>query len=306
MKHWLLMGPATLLACTLLVLVAGGADAAALDTPNITAIESGTAKIEVTVTAGATGAPSGFTVWWMPEDDFIANGNVWPSTFTGIVTEANFNGTPVLNVYPGMPASFLLGANEAINVQIGDLFDEMGVTATDYSELVAATGYVFCVFANAGGGWDQSGNSQTLVSGTSAGTECHHTIGYWKNHEEVWLGVGLTLGTNFYNTAQLLSILNQPAGGNGLVILGHQLIAAKLNILVLGADSSPVAAEIAAADALIGALAIPPVGADWVDPSTVSAISETLDDFNNGLSSGGCFPTATEDTDWGSLKELFR
>ncbi|NNE07245.1 MAG: hypothetical protein HKN20_01660 [Gemmatimonadetes bacterium] len=306
MKTLLSRATGTLIACSLLVLMSAGVDAAALDTPAITAIEAGTAKIELMVTAGATGAPGGFSVWWMTTDEYAANGYVWPSALTSIVTEASFTGTPVVNVFAGMASSFQLGPHESIYVQIGDIFDEMGVTATDYEELDPATGYVFCVFANQTGAWEQSGFSPTIGAGTSSGSGCHHTIGYWKNHESVWAGVGLTLGTNFYNTAQLLSILNQPSGGNGLLILGHQLIAAKLNVLVLGADPSPVAAEIAAADALIGALVIPPVGADWVDPSTVTVTSETLDDYNNGLSGGGCGTTATEEASWGTLKELFR
>ena len=40
----------------------------------------------------------------------------------------------------------------------------------------------------------------------------------------------LQLGNVTYNQQELLSILSQPVRGNGLVLLAHQLIAAKLNI----------------------------------------------------------------------------
>jgi len=42
-----------------------------------------------------------------------------------------------------------------------------------------------------------------------------------------------------YQAAELMAILDDPARGNGLVILTHQLIAAKLNI-ANGADPSAV------------------------------------------------------------------
>lgn len=295
------------LALVLLMVFTGGADATALDRPVITAIESGTAKIEVTVTAGASGAPGGFSVWWTTLEAFTDNGNEYPSTLTGRATEASFTGIPVVNVYPGIPASFQLGQNEAINIQIGDLFDETGIVASDYTELQPGTEYVLCVFANAHEEWEQSGNSNTLVTGTSSGDDsCHRSHGHWKNHPSAWPVSSLTLGTVLYTASELVDILKEPSRGNGLVILAHQLIAAKLNILI-GADPAPVAAAIAVSDDLIGALVIPPVGADWIPSSSVTLVSELLDDFNNDLLGSGCGgTTAVEETSWGTLKELFR
>jgi hypothetical protein len=85
-----------------------------------------------------------------------------------------------------------------------------------------------------------------------------------------------------YTDLQLLSIFNTPAQGNGLLSLAHQLIAAKLNI-ANGADGTSVAAAIAAADALIGNLVIPPAGAGSLPSSATSSLTGTLDSFNNGL-----------------------
>jgi hypothetical protein len=64
--------------------------------------------------------------------------------------------------------------------------------------------------------------------------------------------------------------------------LAHQLIAAKLNV-ANGADDTAVAAGIAAADALIGGLVVPPVGSGSLASSATSALTETLTSYNEGL-----------------------
>jgi len=69
----------------------------------------------------------------------------------------------------------------------------------------------------------------------------------------------LQLGNRTYNRQELQSILHQPPRGDTLVQLARQEIAAKLNI-ANGADQSCVAQILAAADASIGNLVIPPVG----------------------------------------------
>ena len=115
---------------------------------------------------------------------------------------------------------------------------------------------------------------------------CTLTQGFWKNHEEDWPVSSLTLGSVTYTQAQLLSILNQPVKGNGLVSLAHQLIAAKLNIAA-GADPSAISAAIAAADAAIGALIVPPVGSGYLSPSSVSSLISQLNDYNNGFTGPG-------------------
>ena len=89
-----------------------------------------------------------------------------------------------------------------------------------------------------------------------------------------------------YTQAQAQAIFNTPVAGNGLISLAHQLIAAKLNI-ANGANGSTIAATIAAADALIGSLVVPPVGVGFLDPSVTSALTTALDDFNSGVTGPG-------------------
>ena len=78
-----------------------------------------------------------------------------------------------------------------------------------------------------------------FIVATELNLNCTYTLGYWKNHPEAWPVTSLTLGTVSYNQAELLSILNQSAGGNGLVTLAHQLITTLLN-QAQGADVSAV------------------------------------------------------------------
>jgi len=108
--------------------------------------------------------------------------------------------------------------------------------------------------------------------------------GYWKNHPAQWPVTQLQLGNVTYNQQQLLSILNQPVRGNGLISLAYQEIAAKLNIAT-GADPSCVQQTLASADALIGDLVIPPVGEGFLPPT---GLERTLDQYNQGRL---CAPT---------------
>jgi hypothetical protein len=104
--------------------------------------------------------------------------------------------------------------------------------------------------------------------------------GYWKN-ASTWPAASLTLGSRNYTRTELLSILHQPAGGNGLIILAYQLIAAKLNI-ANGSDATGIASTIAAADALIGGNVVPPVNGstDFVSPATIEAVKDALEAYN--------------------------
>lgn len=111
---------------------------------------------------------------------------------------------------------------------------------------------------------------------------CTYSQGHWKNNLDAWPVGGLTLGTVPYAKGDLVDILHESVGGNGLVSLAHQLITAKLNI-ANGADGSAVAAAIAEADALIGSLVVPPVGSGHLHPSVTAALTTTLDEFNNGV-----------------------
>ena len=138
---------------------------------------------------------------------------------------------------------------------------------------------------------DVSQWSNTIACATlpcNPGQNCTYTQGYWKNHADVWPLQSLTLGAVSYNASQLLQILNRPAQGNGLVILAHQLIAAKLNI-ANGANPTAVQQSVIDADTMIGGLIVPPIGNGYLSPSQTSELTDTLTEYNEGtIGPGHC------------------
>ena len=293
------------IATVMLAVMAPLAHAQALDTPTLTHRGGGFFRIDLDVQAGASGAPHGFVIQWMSKADYEAYG------FTDIEYDVysaycEFDGTPTLNTDPRSD-SYQLGPNGVIGVQMGDLFDETGLYGT-YLDGVVPGEYAFRVWAHGDGVNASSGSvpSEVQFFSTTGNPEC--TQGFWKNHPEVWPPgcTPMMLGSVVYSAAQLMAIYNQPAVGNGLISLAHQLITVKLNGCN-GSNLANVAATIAAADALIGGLVIPPVGGGFIHPSLTSALTTTLDDYNNGIIPGvvACVTPAKKST-WGNLKSLYR
>ena len=225
-----------------------------LDKPAIACCTSAASNIAIDIIAGESGAPNGFVIEWMTVADFIADGNQWPDD-PGEVCQASF------------PSS--LEPNQTMEVVIGDdrLFDSLGVrTGCSGDPLLCDTAYVFRCRVNetdfcAASAWGNTIACATLPC--NPGQNCTYSQGYWKNHSEVWPLQSLTVGAVSYSESQLLQILNRPAQGNGLVILAHQLIAAKLNI-ANGADPTMVQQTVIDADSMIGGLIVPPVGTGYL------------------------------------------
>lgn len=261
--------------------------------------------IELNLTAVPSGAPGGFTVWWMKQTDFEANGSQWFAGGAPFQLEASYTGVPTLHTMDGTLTSFVLAPSQHIEIEIGDIFDETGLTTNSPVEFEPGVAYVFCGFTNSGSGLAQSDYSATVAASTNPHGNCIFTIGYWKNHPGAWPVTSLTLGTVTYTQAQLLAILATPAAGNGLLILAHQLIATKLNF-ANGGDPATVISTVTAADALIGGLVVPPVGSGYLTPASVSALTQVLDDYNNGLLALEACVTPTRSFTWGRIKSLYR
>ncbi len=283
------------------------ARSATLDTPTLNVVKASRATIKLSIVAGESGAPSGFTIEYMTLSDYEAIGG-WPAfgTFGGLHRNI-FNGTPTLNTTDGT-STFLLTPLEDAGTEIGDLFDETGV-AGESGELSLGTTYVARVKANGGVTASASAFSLNLFAPTlsSPSTNCTYTQGYWKNHPGLWPVSSLTLGTVTYTSAQLLQIFNQPAAGNGLLSLAHQLIAAKLNIAQGAVPPAGVSTAIASADALISNKVCPPIGAGYLSPGSTSGLTNTLDDFNNGVTGPGhCGSVPARMSTWGELKSIYR
>jgi hypothetical protein len=273
-----------------------------MDAPAITCGTSTQVSINIQVTAGATGAPAGFSLQWLTKAAF----ELGPDNHRGrqmiihgrlltdlALCKASFSGNANLSRYN-------LAPNASVTVNIGEfLFDE-GASTNCGGALVCGTDYVFRAFAHANSTLQRSDFTANLTCKTldcdSDEGGCTYTQGYWKTHgptgcnpssgANTWTVSSLMLGTVTYTDVELCSIFNTPAAGNGLIALAHQLIAAKLNI-ANGADGTDAAASIAAADALIGGLVIPPVGAGSLAPAATSALITALTNYNEGATGPG-------------------
>jgi len=270
----------------------GGVSVGAYDALTLSCANNNTqTSIALTVTAGASGAPAGFTIQWMTYDAYEANGYLWPDfdALTGNFCKASFSGVPygAKNTAQAGTNSYNLGSTgsgtESVTVYIGDLLNDelnqqlgLSTTACNDGLLTCGTQYVFRAFAHADSKKNRSAYAIFLdkCATTSPCGDCtHHGFGYWKQHQEL-VTTGLTLGDYDYTPDQIFSILNQTPNGNGLVILAHQLIAAKLNGLCTDVTAT--------ADALFIGKVVPPVGISSVTPASVAGMVATLHKHNNG------------------------
>ncbi len=246
-------------------------------------------SIAIQVCAGATGTPAGFSVQWMLKSEYDANGG-WPvaAGANSSFCQATYSGAPTCSVYD-------LAPNSCAEVNIGDYpFDDCGVSSECANKpLICGQEYIFRALAlNDPNGLGVSEFSANQVCSTQPCVEggCTYTQGYWKTHgptpkgnnKNEWPVNSLTIGTVNYTALQLQSIFDKAPAGNGLISLAHQLIAAKLNV-AKGAAPTYVAAKIVAADALIGALVIPPAGGGYLAPATTSALVTSLTNYNEGI-----------------------
>lgn len=278
---------------------------AVYDAPVIGEVVAGFAKAKVAITTGDSGAPSGFAILWMTEADYHANNDEWYPDGTAPQRFCWFTGSPTLNTWEGALSDFRLPPNTTSWVEVGDLFDETGIATDWVYELTPDESYAVVAYALGDATNDPSPFSNVVFIQTAGNQDCTLTQGYWKNHPEVWPVDQLTLGTVLYTANELLQILGQPAQGNGLVFLAHQLIAVELNI-ESGADPSSVQASRDAAHALIGNLVIPPIGGGFISPAQASPLTQILDDYNNGIIGPGHCAVPTRVTSWSRLKSSYR
>lgn len=290
----------TLLGCLFLatlstVSINAGKKVAKFDPPTLSCASPTQTSINLTVCAGASGAPAGFSVQWMTTADYAANGSVWYLSEDPRLCKASFSGNANASRYN-------LGPNECTSINIGELLFDNGASATTcgLDGLLCGTDYVFHVFAHATSTVNKSDFSVAITCSTLPcfvpATGCTFTQGYWKTHNPSvcvvdplsplciqWPANGLTLGKYYYTNDQLLAILNTPAQGNGLITLAHQLIAAYLNMFN-GADVTIIDDALGGAMAIIGNNV---VGVDYLPPSSTSALVTALTNYNEGATGPG-------------------
>lgn len=276
-------------AAALVIWAPSPAQAWRVNKPTLTCGDATQASTDIKICAGPTGVPNGFVLKWAQGNATIS----WASL-----------GPKCTATFQNRALGYRLGPNQCVTLSIGELL-ESEASAVDPSCAVAlqcGKSYAFKGYARQTATLLRSLEFGPLYCSTLACTPtdtCTFTQGYWKTHgpvpkgnnEYVWPQEvkvnGLKLGNVLYTATQLLQIFNeQPSKENGLVSLAHQLIAAKLNVLN-GADPSDITASIAAADTLIGALTVPPVGTGSKASSETSALTETLTDYNEGKTGPG-------------------
>jgi hypothetical protein len=266
-----------------------GATKPKMSTPTLAVAGVDQTFVDITVTAGATGAPAGFSLQW--ETLAVWNQVGWLLSDDPNLCKASFSGSPNASNYN-------LAPNQSVTVRIGDITLDIGASTNCSNPLVCNTTYVFHAFAHANNTRQRSDFTPDLVVTTAPCPDegvCSLSQGYWKTHyvndnktpddpsDDVflWPASGLTLGTVSYTASQLESILLQSVGGNGLVALAHQLITAKLNV-ANGSDPAWYGTQISDADALIGGLVVPPVGSGFLKPSVTSSLTLALDTVSTG------------------------
>lgn len=218
----------------------------------------------------------------------------------------NCNECPVAS-----PLNITVEKNNAINFQLpaadadGDALQFSIVTAPSHGQVVLnaqtgtatytpTTGYTgpdqFTYKVSDGKCEDEATVSITIIT-------CPDGKGYWKNNPDSWPegSTPMLLGTQSYTKTELLEILNMPVGigqkADASIMLAHQLIVAKLNVLNGAVTPDPVADSIVAADILIGNNRIPmrvrpntPLGQRMV------ANAAFLESYNSGLLTEACNP----------------
>jgi hypothetical protein len=140
-----------------------------------------------------------------------------------------------------------------------------------------------------GSGEGSGGSSGEGGSGGGSGGSCTFTQGYWKNHPDAWPVTSLTIGGVTYSEADLLAIFAMDPGSDASLILAHQLIAAMLNQAAAANPPAAVTQALGSAQAWMAAnkdadgrlpYGTPPGSAA---ANQATALSSTLDSFNNGL-----------------------
>jgi hypothetical protein len=127
----------------------------------------------------------------------------------------------------------------------------------------------------------------TILQCPSSG--CPATFGFWKNHplpSSMFVGGNTSIGCHSYSAADLVAILDQNAGGgNAVIILAHQLIAAIANYDAGAQQTSAATAAIGSAVALLCANSIN-MSTSVVQASTalgqqMTALADVLDKYNS-------------------------
>lgn len=245
-----------------------------------------------------------------PAANFITDTNGNPVTGVGVVGEiGTLPAAPAVLALTPPTGSLLMenpytvtatatdSANQAVpgagvkfKVTSGPDAGVSGVGITDPSGKAA-----FTFIGKGGTGTDTiQASIETLMSNsvqvTWKSARCPKLQGYWKNNPTQWPVSSLTLGGTSYTENQLLTILGNPGGSDASVILGVQLIAAKLDV-ANGSDPTAIRTAANTADTLLTGLSIPAqVKTSSQLGNAMTQAATTLANYTNGQLTRGCTP----------------
>ena len=105
-----------------------------------------------------------------------------------------------------------------------------------------------------------------------------HTIGYWKNHPEVWSFVSLNICGSSMDQEELIGVLSTQVRGDKTISMAHQLIASSLNAI---AGSSCPTVDQLIVDSEAWLCSRGGIGAGLKRWDGGEPLKNALDDFNN-------------------------
>jgi hypothetical protein len=132
-------------------------------------------------------------------------------------------------------------ADFAMNATAGSMLSLVGGSAKVVNVTVALEGSTFA--GSFGTPWSAARSKGDAGPPPVVPEVPPATIGYWKNHPEVWAVTSLTICGNVLNQAELLSVLNLQPKGDVTIIMAHQLIAAMLGVAAGNTCALTVPAE---------------------------------------------------------------
>ena len=207
---------------------------------------------------------------------------------TGVTTGTNFTfdaGGTTVSVPAGScvtTGGFTVGTNVTVQETVPSGMQVSAISVGESAVLVSSNLAAGSAVVGIGGDHNTVSFTNSVPVVTSG---CTFTQGYYKNHAAA-LPATMTLGSITYTRAQLVTILTTPVRGNGAISLAYQLIAAKANIAGGASAPAAVVTAITQADALLATTGNL-LASGFLDPSLTSALTQILDQYNNGLAPGG-------------------
>lgn len=231
-------------------------------------ISSGSLTVTASIDGGGTFSGGSFSISGTVTDTATSN------TYTGVLLAGTVDDYGIIDV--GGPGGTDL-ADFDVTATSGSLKALFDATNTNAAIVVSLEGSGFGgSFASS---WSADRAKGDVGPQPPVPSQPPHTIGYWKNHPEVWPVTSMVICGNSLTQSELISILAAPPRGDVTIIMGKQLIAARLNIAV--GNSCPLTTNAEAWLCSHGG-----IGASRKQWDGGEDLKNALDEFNNGT--GNC------------------